>query len=75
MLIHFFAMQVTTEVAWNTTDFLVMGSLLFGMSSLFVLATRKLPSRYQLFAGGMFIAVFLYIWAEPAASAFTSLGN
>jgi len=75
LLIPLIAMQITSEVAWNTTDFIVMGSLLFGMSSLFVLAARKLPSKHRLFAGGMFIAVFLYIWAELAVGVFTNLGS
>ena len=58
-----------------TSDFIVMGCLLFGMSSLYVLAARKLPRERRLFVGVMFVAAFLYIWAELAVGIFTSLGN
>ena len=56
LLIPLIVMQITTEVAWDSTDFIVMGSLLFGMSSLFVLAARKLPIKRRLFVGGMVVA-------------------
>ena len=75
LLIPLIAMQITTGVSWNSTDFVVMGSLLFGMSSLFVLAARKLPSKHRLFVGGIFVAVFLYVWAELAVGVFTNLGS
>ena len=75
LLIPLIAMQVTSEVDWDTTDFIVMGSLVFGMSSLYVLAARKLPKNRRLFVGAMFVAVFLYAWAELAVGVFTNLGK
>ena len=75
LLIPFIAMQFTNEVAWDSTDFIVMGSLIFGISSLFVLVARKLPSKHRLFVGGTFFVVFLYIWAELAVGVFTNLGS
>jgi len=75
LLVPFIAMQITNEVAWDSTDFIVMGSLIFGMSSLFVCVARKLPSKHRLFIGGTFFAVFLYIWAELAVGVFTNLGS
>lgn len=75
LLIPLIAMQFTTEVDWNPTDFLVMGSLYFGMASLLVLVARKLPRKHRLSVSGLFVAVFLYVWAELAVGVFTSLGS
>ena len=75
LLIPLVAMQFTPEVAWEATDFIVMGSLLFGMSSLFVLAARKLPGKRRFFVGAVFVVVFLYVWAELAVGVFTNLGS
>ena len=69
------AMQFTTEVDWDATDFIVMGSLLFGMASLFVLATRRVTRRHRIIIGGIFAAAFLLIWAELAVGVFTNLGS
>ena len=75
LLIPLIAMQFTPEVKWNTTDFIAMGSLLFGIASLFVLAARRAPRKHRLLIGGIFIAAFLYVWAELAVGVFTSLGS
>jgi hypothetical protein len=75
LLIPLIAMQITNEVAWDSTDFIVMGSLIFGMSSLFVLVARKLPSKHRVYFGGAFFVVFLYIWAELAVGVLTNFGS
>lgn len=75
LLIPFVAMQLTTEVRWGAADFVVMGSLLFGMGSLFVLVARKAGRSRRLLIGMMFLAAFLYVWAELAVGVFTNLGS
>lgn len=75
LLIPLIAMRFTSEVNWGATDFIVMGSLVFGMASLFVLAARTVSRKHRLFIGGMYVAVFLYIWAELAVGVFTNLGS
>lgn len=75
LLIPFIAMQFTTDVMWDETDFIVMGSLLFGVASLFVLAARRAPRKHRMLIGGIFIAAFLFLWAELAVGVFTNWGS
>ena len=65
------AMQFSEEVNWEPGDFVVMGVLLFGISSLFVLVARKIARKRRLAAGLIFLLLFLYIWAELAVGIFT----
>ena len=75
LLIPFFAMQFKSEVRWDAADFAVMGSLLFGMASLFVLVARKVPRHRRMLVGVLFLVAFVYIWAELAVGIFTNLGS
>jgi len=75
LLVPLIAMQFTTAVSWDETDFIVMGLLVFGMASMFVLAARRLARKHRVLIGGVFIAAFLYIWAELAVGIFTNLGS
>ena len=75
LLLPVIAMQFTNEVDWDITDFVVMGLLLFGAGSSFVLVSWKLPRRRRVVIGTMFAAAFLYVWAELAVGIFTTLGS
>ena len=74
-LIPLIAMQFTTEVNWGLADFLIMGALLFGLASLFVLIARRIPRMRRALTGIVFVAAFLYIWAELGVGIFTDLGS
>lgn len=75
LLIPMIAMQFTNEVNWDTKDFVVMGFLLLGTSSLFVLVSRRAGRRRRVVIGIMFAALFAYVWAELAVGIFTTLGS
>lgn len=75
LLVPLVAMQFTAEVDWGAADFVVMGALVFGTGSLFVLVARKVPRKYWLFAAVLSVAAFVYVWAELAVGIFTSLGS
>jgi len=75
LLVPLAAMRFTDEVHWGLGDFAVMGLLLFGTASLFVLAARRAPRRYWLPIGLLLGLGFLYAWAELAVGIFTHLGS
>jgi len=75
LLIPLVAMQFTAEVRWDTTDFIVMGSLLFGLASVFVLVARPAPRKRRILIASLFVAAFLYLWAELAVGLFFNLGS
>lgn len=74
LMVPLTAMQFSSEVNWDETDFIVMGVLLFGISSLFVLAARKIR-KHRIIIAIVFALVFLYIWAELSVGIFTNLGS
>ena len=75
LLIPLIAMQFTSEVNWDASDFVVMGILLLGTCILFVFVSRKITRRRRVFTGFIFAAAFLYIWAELAVGIFTNFGS
>ncbi len=52
-----------------------MGSLLLGVGSLFVLASRRVLPKYRLVMAILLAAAFFYAWAELAVGVFTDLGS
>mgnify|MGYP003609269702 CR=1 FL=1 len=71
LAIPFIAMQFTTEVKWDFSDFLIMGILLFATAFCIDFILRKIPENGKRF---FFIAisliVLLLIWAELAVGIF-----
>ena len=67
LLIPLVAMQFSTEVDWSAADFIIMGLLIFGTGSSYVLITRHMPQLVFKLAMAMAIgSTFFMIWANLA---------
>ncbi len=76
LLIPLIAMQFKSDVKWEMSDFIIMGALLFGMGSAFVLVARKVRGNSKrIIVGIVFLLALVYIWAELAVGIFTNLGS
>jgi hypothetical protein len=75
LLVPFIAMRFTAEVLWDQTDFITMGSLLFGSASLCVMTMRRASRNRRALVLVTFLGAFLYIWAELAVGVFTKVGS
>jgi len=65
------AMLFTSEVDWGLFDFIVMGALLCGTGSVYVLAARMIPIfQYRLVLGIALAIMLLLAWAELAVGLF-----
>lgn len=68
LMIPLVAMQFTTEVQWTGSDFLFMGTLIFGVGVLFELARKRAAGNtaYKAAAGMALLGTFLLIWVNAA---------
>lgn len=73
LLIPLVAMQFTTEVNWDLTDFVIMGILLSatGVGINWAITKIKNP-RNRIIIGAVVLLIFLLIWAEMAVGLFGS---
>ena len=69
------AMQLTEQINWTLTEFIVMGVLLSctGSALWLIQAKARAMTRWSLSLLTLFI--FLYIWVELAVGLFTNLGS
>jgi Kef-type K+ transport system membrane component KefB len=71
LFIPLIAMQFTTEVKWDSRDFVIMGVLLLGTGLVCELVMRKVKKMQHrvLLIATILVALFL-IWAELAVGIF-----
>jgi len=73
LLIPLIAMQFTTEVDWNYTDFIIFGVLLLAIGLLAELILRKIKNQEKRIILIIFLIInFLLIWAELGVGIFGS---
>ncbi len=75
LLVPLIAMQFSTDVNWGVADFAIMGLMLFGFASLFVLISRRVANRRRTLVGALIILAFLFLWAELAVGIFPDWGS
>ena len=67
LLIPLIAMQYTDEVDWTLSDFIIMGTLIFGTGLAYKLVSRKYSNlACQIAVGLSLMAAFLLIWVNGA---------
>ena len=71
LIIPLIAMQFTTEVNWDISDFIIAGLLLYGTGIIidFILAKSK---KYKTVLIVAILVLLLLIWAEMAVGIFGS---
>ena len=70
------AMQFTSEVDWDETDFIVMGFIFGSLGlSLEFMVTRSQSLAYRIASGIAILAAFLLIWANLAVGMIGSEDN
>lgn len=67
LMVPLVAMQVSNEVNWSATDFIIMGALIFSMGFSFVLVLRYATNMaYRIAMAMSFGTTFFMIWANLA---------
>lgn len=76
LLVPLIAMQFTNEVAWNLTDFILAGALIFGTGAAYTLITRKSgKTTYRYAVGLALFSALLLIWVNGAVGIIGSENN
>ena len=71
LLLPLIAMQFTSEVDWDLTDFVVFGLMLLVVCTGYEIATRLTGNKvYRLLAGIALLGAFLLIWMHLAVGIF-----
>lgn len=70
------AMQFSDEVNWDLADFLIIGLLIMGLGSAFIIIARRLKTlRSRVITACLCGLMLLWLWAELAVGVFTNWGS
>ncbi len=73
LMVPLVAMQLTPEVNWTLSDFVIMGVLLVGVGLMYVTVSRNLTNpRYRLAVGVGLAFALMLMWVELAVGVFGS---
>lgn len=76
LLLPLVAMRFTDEVAWDETDFAIIGAMLFGACGAYELAARMTGNiAYRAAVGVAVVAAFILIWINLAVGIIGSEDN
>ena len=76
LLLPLLAMQFTDEVAWDETDFAIIGLMLLGACGVYELAARSTRNTaYRAAVGVAVVAAFILIWMNLAVGIIGSEDN
>lgn len=76
LLLPWIAMQFTTEVKWDFTDFAVFGAMLLGVCGTYELGARLTGNKaYRLAVGIALLGAFLLAWINLAVGIIGNEGN
>jgi len=71
LLVPLVAMQLSDEVSWSTSDFVIAGALLLGTGLMFEFVVRKIANpRRRLILCSILVLAFLLVWADLAVGIF-----
>ena len=74
LLIPIIAMQYTEEFDWNLMDFVIAGSLLYGLGFMLDMVIRKVNKlSFRILLGICILILFLLLWAELAVGVLETL--
>ncbi len=63
-------------INWGLFDFIVMGFMIFGTGSMFVLIARRVQKKsHRIVLAIAFLLGFLWLWAELAVGVLTNWGS
>ena len=71
LLVPFVGMQLSTEVNWTLSDFIIGGIVLFAFGIIVAYALQNIKRRLiRLLVVGIILFILLLLWAELAVGVF-----
>ena len=71
LLVPFIAMQVSNEVVWSLSDFVLMGALLLGVGIAIEFILRiEASTKHRIILSAIILLIFFVVWAEIAVGIF-----